>query len=150
MPSIPSNSNKPLDYVLTRPAQRSPKSHRVPSAGRRPAAAGPADDSVIFCLSTVAAYGVILDFEASAVVIGGVRRFMAPRELEVLAALLFAEGGIVTVAEIYRLCGFAAPNAARDVVNRFVRRLRLLAAPLGSIASAADGYRFSHREPGDG
>lgn len=142
------------DYVLTRPAQRSPKSHRVPIAGTATRAATPAaapaigQDPGFFCLNVVAAYGVILDFEASAIVIGAIRRFVEPRELEVIAALLFAEGAPVTVDRILRICRFTSSPFTLDQVNRLFRKLRPVTAALGAIEAINGGFRLLGAETG--
>ncbi len=122
----------------------------MPSTPSKSSQTAAADETGFFCLSTVAAYGVILDFESSAVVIEGTRRFLEPREVEVLGALLFAEGGAVAANDIFRICRFSAPNTANDMVSRFVRRLRSLVAPLGTILPAPEGYRFVHHQNGRG
>lgn len=148
MPSIPSRSDRLPEYVLTRPAQRSPKSHLVPRAGAtaRVAALEESphipDDPSFFCINTVAAYGVILDFEASAIVVGTVRRFVTPKELEVTATLLFAEGAPVTIDRILDICRFAPSHSATDQVNRFIRNLRSLTSAIGIIEAVRGGYRL--------
>jgi len=87
---------------------------------------------------------VIMDFEASAMVYKGIRHFMNPKDFGLAAALLYAEGGVVSVDAIIRMCGCNSPKYVRSIACRYIKRLRktefIIAA--GVIESVPGGYRF--------
>ena len=89
----PSKSDKQQLIYPTRPAQRSAKACR-PLVGRNDRTERSAS---FFCVQLIDCGGVVLDFEACVLVVGGRRHFLEPRQFAAATVLLMAEGDPVSV-----------------------------------------------------
>ena len=138
---IPSKSDKQQLIYPTRPAQRSAKGCR-PLVGRNDRTERSAS---FFCVQLIDCGGVVLDFEACALVVGGRRHFLELRQFAAATVLLMAEGDPVSVRRLASICEVNSPNYRRDIVNRIVRQLNMMIfekAYVGSIQRVAGGYSF--------
>ena len=138
---IPSKSDKQQLIYPTRPAQRSAKACR-PLVGRNDRTERSAS---FFCVQLIDCGGVVLDFEACALVVGGRRHFLEPRQFAAATVLLMAEGDPVSVRRLASICEVNSPDYRRDIVNRIVRQLNMMIfekAYVGSIQRVAGGYSF--------
>ena len=143
---IPSSSDPDPDRPLTRRLQNWKWRRRdPPSPATLPEPT--VTETLPYCLGTVILGHVLLDFEAYAVMVGPDRYLLPVRQFQLLAALLFAEGGEVSVAALAALIRPAAAQHRALLVRRELKHLKATAlhARLAmKVTGTGHGYHLRH------
>ena len=138
---IPSRSDKQQLILSNAPGSAKREGVSPPGWAKR----SHGEIGIVFCVQLIDCGGVVLDFEACVLVVGGRRHFLELRQFAAATVLLMAEGDPVSVRRLASICEVNSPDYRRDIVNRIVRQLNMMIfekAYVGSIQRVAGGYSF--------
>lgn len=100
------------------------------------------ESSPCYCVPLIDFGFALVDYECRTVALASKRYLLSDRHFELLTVLLFAEGEVVSKAELVARLGM---RGGRDSINRLVRQLRAMMLNRGqadAVEALGDGYRI--------